>query len=355
MKNNPLSRTVMFPFRLQIDPMERLLVISIKGNPEFSGIEPQVFDDAINGKGMRIIRYRKDGKVDVYWQPGVKVDRNKFVIGKGTSDFVETEISPSLFEITPQGINLDIAFTDLQGRKNELKIREFATNKKAFPLLAPISADIENPIQFNVVYMPDFDFVRRAGTFVDGKIGDSAIQLDSIPLLLGGHRVWLARYGVNPVIGILNPPMDHPTIVDIPDTGNIEIDGMKITADHNGSLTSMSAGEEPSSVKVEFSPGFPNLKDFSESTSSSGRWSFHAAGAQITGGTYALVKRGESIEVELDVLENWKPANLPLPITILTSVVRMFRTWPSTYRWKGVINPGEKPSMTGKWERVRRH
>src|SRR5512133_1485355 len=205
MKNNKLSRTIIFPFRLQIDPMVRLLVIDIKGNPEFSGIEPQVFDDAINGKGMRIIRYRNNGKVDVYWQPGVKVDRNKFVIGKGTSDFVETEISPSLFEITPQGINLDIAFTDLQGRKNELKIRESASNKKGFPLLAPISANIENPIQFNVVYMPDFDFVFRSGTFVDGRIGDSHIQLDSIPLLLGGRRVWLARYGVNPVIGILNP------------------------------------------------------------------------------------------------------------------------------------------------------
>src|SRR5512133_882950 len=146
MKNNKLSRTIIFPFRLQIDPMVRLLVIDIKGNPEFSGIEPQVFDDAINGKGMRIIRYRNNGQVYVYWQTGVQVDRNKFVIGNGTSDFVETEISPSLFEITPQGISLDSAFTERQRRKNQLTLQESSSNKQGFPLLAPISANIEHPI-----------------------------------------------------------------------------------------------------------------------------------------------------------------------------------------------------------------
>lgn len=62
-------RRLVLPIRLGIDPMEKLLVASFKGDPEFEGFEPQVFDDPINGKGMRVLRYRKDGKVDVYWQP----------------------------------------------------------------------------------------------------------------------------------------------------------------------------------------------------------------------------------------------------------------------------------------------
>jgi hypothetical protein len=36
----------MLPIRVGLDPMERLLVATFKGDPEFEAIEPQVFDDA---------------------------------------------------------------------------------------------------------------------------------------------------------------------------------------------------------------------------------------------------------------------------------------------------------------------
>ncbi|NJD78907.1 MAG: hypothetical protein FIB08_17745 [Candidatus Methanoperedens sp.] len=61
-------RHLVLPIRVGIEPMERLLVTSFKNDPEFEGLEPQVFDDPINGKGMRVLRYRKDGMVDVYLQ-----------------------------------------------------------------------------------------------------------------------------------------------------------------------------------------------------------------------------------------------------------------------------------------------
>ena len=115
---------LVLPIRLGIDPMEGLLVASFKGDPEFEGLEPQVFDDPINGKGMRVLRYRKDGRVDVYWQPGVKVDRSTFTVGAGIGDFAQTTIDPAHFEITAQGVDLNIAFTDAQGRKVELRVRE---------------------------------------------------------------------------------------------------------------------------------------------------------------------------------------------------------------------------------------
>ena len=72
---------IVLPIRIGIDPMERLLVASFKGDPEFEMIEPQIFDDPVNGKGMRVLRYRKDQKIDVYWQPGVKTDRSTITIG----------------------------------------------------------------------------------------------------------------------------------------------------------------------------------------------------------------------------------------------------------------------------------
>ncbi len=111
-------RRLVLPIRLGIDPMEKLLVASFKGDSEFEGFEPQVFDDPINGEGMRVLRYRKDGKVDVYWQPGVRVDKSTFTVGAGIGDFAETAIEPAHFEITESGVDLHVAFTDVQGRQS---------------------------------------------------------------------------------------------------------------------------------------------------------------------------------------------------------------------------------------------
>ncbi len=44
-------------------------------------------------------------------------------------------------------------------------------------------------------------------------------------------------------------------------------------------------------------------------------------------------------------------SGLPLCMEIFTRVVRMFRTWPATYRWRGVVELGEVPVMSGAWER----
>jgi len=342
---------LLLPLRVGHDPMEKLLVATFKGDPEFEGIEPQVFDDPVNGKGMRVLRYRKDGKVDVYWQPGVHVDRSAFVIGAGIGDFAEAVIDPARFEITTRGVNLHVAFTDTQRRNIELRIREDAPGKKGFPFLAPVGANIEKPLQLFLVYMPDIDFVRRAGSLVNGRIGDRHLRPASLPILLHGRRVWLIRYVASPVIGTLNPPSSRPLIVELPVPGSVDIDGMSVVADGNGSVTRLSSGQDPSRVEVDCVPGFPNLLDLQDEGSTSGRWSIQIAGVLITGGSYRASREDGRIAVELDVTERWKPSGLPLSVEIFTRVARMFRTWPSTYRWRGVVELGAAPTMSGVWER----
>ena len=53
---------MIFPGRVYIDPMGRLLFVTFKGDPEIEELESQVFDNPINGKSMRVTRYRKDGR-----------------------------------------------------------------------------------------------------------------------------------------------------------------------------------------------------------------------------------------------------------------------------------------------------
>lgn len=345
------SRQVMLPIRVGLDPMEKLLVANFKGAPEFDGIEPQIFDDAVNGRGMRVLRYRKDGRVDVYWQPGVRVDRSTFTVGAGLGDFAETTIEPARFEITAQGVDLHLAFADAQGRQVELQIRE-GSGERGFPLLAPVGADIEKPVQLFLVYMPDIRLVRYAGTLVEGHIGDRALRPAFFPIPLRGCRRHFIRYAAGPLIGTLNPPARRPLVVELAVPGNAEVDGMSLVADAKGSIARLSAGQEACRVEIDFLPGFPNLLELADGGSASGRWSIRIAGVRITGGAYSAAREGGRVAVELDVTEPWQPSGLPLSMELFTRVARVFRTWPSTYRWRGMVELGAVPAMSGSWERA---
>jgi hypothetical protein len=349
--NIPSVRKIIIPIRLGIDPMERLLVVSFKGDPEFEGFEPQVFDDPINGRGMRVLRYRKDGKVDLYFQPGVRVDRSTFTVGAGIGDFVETTIEPAQFEITQSSLNLHVAFTDAQGRKVELSVHEDTHGKSGFPLLAPVGADVEKPPRLMLVFMPSIDLVRRTGSMFEGRVGDRILRPVSFPILLDWQRVLFIRYAAKPVIGTLNPPMSKPLTIKMPAPGSAEVDGMMIVADEKGSVARINAGLEPRQVEMDFLPSFPNLPDLPQGDSSAGRWSIRIMGVPITGGSYHALGEGDCVAVELDVTENWKPSGLPFCMKIFTRVVSMFRTWPETYRWRGVVELGAEPVMSGVWER----
>jgi hypothetical protein len=249
-------------------------------------------------------------------------------------------------------VDLHVAFTDAQDRQIEIRILEDAPGKRGFPLLAPVGADIRKPPQLFLVYMPEIDLVRRAGSLVEGRIGDRALRPASLPILLRGRRVWFIRYAARPVVGTLNPPMSRPLIVELPVPGSVETGGMSVVADGDGSVTRIGAGQDPGRVEVDFLPGFPNLLGLPSDGSASGRWSIRIAGAPITGGSYRASRDGGRVAVELDVTEHWKPSGLPLSMEIFTRLVRMFRTWPSTYRWRGVVELGAAPAMSGVWERI---
>ncbi len=91
------------PFRIDIDPMERLLLINIENDPDslYIGFEPQVFDDQINGSGQLVIAWRVDGKVDVYHQPGLKLSPEKYnIAGKGLANMLEREMPDAFFFVS---------------------------------------------------------------------------------------------------------------------------------------------------------------------------------------------------------------------------------------------------------------
>jgi hypothetical protein len=349
MSNDQRVQKIALPFRIGIDPMERLLVASFKGDPEFEMIEPQIFDDPVNGKGMRVLRYRTDQKVDVYWQPGVKTDWTTISIGGGIGDFQEVNIEPARFEITDRGIDLHLVFTDAQKRKVEFKILENTIVNNRFPLLAPVGKDIDNPLRLFLVYMHEFDFVRKKDTKVLARIGDRELLPVSFPILRNYQKVILMRYSAAPVVGTINPPMDMPVVFEVTGPGSVEVDGMRVSVDEYRKTTQITVGQELRKVQVDFDPGFPNLLDLPEGTTEEGRWTFRISDTVITGGSYNLLRNGDSVAVEVDVTEAWKPSGLPLSFEIFTQLVRSFRSWPTTYKWKGIVRLNDTLTMDGSW------
>jgi len=346
-------RTIIFPLNIGIDPMERLLVADFSGDPEFSALEPQVFNDPVNGKGIRVLRYRHDNLVDVYWQPGVHTDRNTITIGAGIGDFAETIIEPARFECTDRGVDLHVAFTDLKGRRVELKIQEKSHDAGRMPLLAPVGSNIDKPLRLFLVYMLDFDFVQRKGTVIHAKIGDRMLTPATFPLLRNFHRVWLARYASRMIIGTFNPPMTRPSVFDLAVPGSASVDGMNVSVDEDGTITWVRAGGQGNGAEVGFLPGFPNLADLADGAGKTGRWTYRIAGAVITGGSYSLERQGDRVFLEVDCTEHWRPSGIPFGFRIFMSLARFFHTWPATYRWKGIVTLGKEPALSGAWERKR--
>lgn len=340
----------LFPFYIDLDPMERLMVASIKNDPEFTMIEPQYFCDQINGRGLRVLLYRRDGKVDVYWQKGVIVNRDTITIGSGINFFQEVEMDPSEFNITDTGVKCHLKFKDSVGKRVELKVFENAQGIKPFSFLAPVGKDILDPKRLFLAHMLSFDFVRKKETIFTGQIGDRPIQPESFPLLRGNKKVLFTRYSAQPVVGVLNPDNFKPLIFTAKPGSKFSMGHMQVITDEHNRVVKAGVYEKKKTAELVFPDGFPDLAGLTEKDAKIGNWQYHICGEQITGGTYSLLRSGAKVDVKLDVTHNWKPEAMPLSFRIFTKVVKSFRTWPTTYMWQGRADL-ENESMTGGWSR----
>jgi hypothetical protein len=344
------QKKFVLPIRLSIDPMERLLVANFKNDPEFEMLEPQLFDDPINGKGLRILRYRTNKKVDVYWQPGVFVDRNTFDIGAGIGDFAETDISPAHFEITEHGVDLDIAFTDQQNRRIELVIKENTKVDHRFPFLAPVGNEIEKPKKLFLVDMLEFDFIKRKGTAFHAQIGDRTLSPSNFPISRDKQKVFFTRYASRLLIGMINPPFAKPVIAEITVPGENKIGEMNLFINGKQEVENIWVENDSDKIELIFDDGFPNLLALNQNKTVNGRWKYRSANTILTGGTYSLLRKGDLVDVELDVTQKWRPGDIPFSFKVFTCVVRSFLNWPKTYRWKAKVDLAEM-TMNGHWER----
>ena len=69
------SGQVLCPFDLRVWDVDRMLNFEIADNACYEGLELQVFDDPVHGRGMIVLLKRRgDGRFDIYRQPGLTLD-----------------------------------------------------------------------------------------------------------------------------------------------------------------------------------------------------------------------------------------------------------------------------------------
>jgi hypothetical protein len=286
---------------------------------------------------------RRDGRrVDYYQQRGLRIDRRGYEIGGGTGSWTDIDFDMAHLAVAPDGVDAMARFTDVDGRPIEIRVddRDGQPRRRA-GLLAPVSAGIERPTSLLLVWMPRFDLVRVAGE-------PPTIRIDGVDVATGRlpgmrlHRRHLIKYAAPVVTVEVNRAHGGPMPAhddDVTLEGSDEIRAVRVER----------AGHR---ARLLLDPSFPDVVGLPAGAHVAGRWHVEVDGAHLTGGTWSVARMAASAEVGMDVDERWKPGPLPWLMRVVTTLVPVFRRWPTTYRWRADVRVAPEPGMTAYWERT---
>jgi hypothetical protein len=342
------GQRVLCPFVLQVWDVDRMLNFEIADDPHYEGLELQVFDDPVHGRGMVVLlRRRQDGRFDVYRQPGLALDPAYVQIGGELGEWRQASIEPARFEIGPCGIDVDVRLSDLAGREIRVRIDD-RDGRRRHPgtLLAPVGSTIEHPVSLPLFLMGGCDLVRKTGPAFDLRIGGRRATTGRLP---GGwlHRRRLVKYTAAPTAVVLNPAGDGPVAAVDPRTpGNVRFDG---ASNRIESLQARTAGH---CAGLVLEPALPDVARLRPGGLATGAWRLDIDDTPaVVGGSWTVERRQDHADVVLDVTRGWRPRGLPPLMAAVTRVAPVFRNWPKTYRWSATITLGDPALLRSRWER----
>ncbi len=354
------------PFTIEIDPMERMLLVNFEQDPDstYVGFEPQVFDDTIHGTGHIVLGWRVDGRVDVFHQPGITLDPCTYdIAGKGLANMVKREMKSAYFDVSEAGVQAYYSFHDVDDRPIEIKINEHNTRKRRpFSLLAPMGDAAENPSAIPLLFLHDFYFVRRKDTEFRITINGKAHKPDNfpMPLPLFGSMMYYTRYSSGPLIVTLNQAFDDKMpVIQVKEDTEITSGDITYSIEFDAStpvLRSIQKKHKQHEIRIAFEPAFPNLRTMPEANTITG--SFVVSASSATGrveGYYKVERLKDQIRVVMEPSGGWVPNPDSLTLRFIYTVGKIFKNWPKTYRWTASISENESSElhMRSSWERLK--
>lgn len=335
------EKTVVIPFGLAYNPMEKLAIINFEKQPDsvYVGLEPQYFDDDIYGRGYRIIGYRLDGYVDVYDDMNLNhINGETFdVAGKGLCERLSVRIENPIFEKNAGCVNISFKFIDKIGRTIDVRIVEKSSmNTKGMNLLAPIGSSTENPSHLPLFFLYEFDFIRKHKTVVELFIDGKKIKQDNFPVPLPKdfQRRYYSRYSTDCQIIEFANAKNHIIEECVLNSAGLVLQGPLEYQYSYGSLQKITLKHTKHPLFVEFGLGFPDIRSLNESTKYVD--TFKVTVDEVMGyvsGEYSITSKEDTITIELIPSSGWTPVPNSLLTKILFGKKSIFCSWPKTYKY----------------------
>jgi hypothetical protein len=347
-KEGAAHHGLLCPFELQVWTVDRMLNFEITDDPVYEGLELQVFDDPAHGRGMIVLlKRRQDGRFDIYRQPGLQLDPEIAQVGGELGEWVETDIDPARLEITPGGVDVEVGFTDRQGRPIHVRLDD-RNGRRRHPgtLLAPVGSTLDRPTALCLFLMGGCDLLRKTGRAFQIRIGGRQATTGSLP---AGwlHRRRLVKYTADPSVVVLNRAHDGP----VPAVDPAEPNGVELSQGATG-IAALAAEGGGHRARLALAPALPDLAQLPPGVAMEGTWRLGIDhDPAVVAGTWTVERHDDHVDLVVDVTRGWQPSGLPLLMGIVTKVAPVFRTWPATYRWSARVTLGDPPTMSSRWER----
>jgi hypothetical protein len=197
-------------------------------------------------------------------------------------------------------------------------------------MLAPAGAAMTHPRFFPFFWMGEIGFLRWRGATVDVRVGG---QRRSVVRL--GVPWRLVRYATSPMTAVWNEATDGPAAeVD-------EVELARLTVERAGHVLS-----------VEHHPPFPDVARMHRGAAASGRLTACVDGRAQFGGSWWARRTDEAADIGVVVDRPWDPGPQPALARAVFTLLRVFRTWPTTYRWQATVDLSRStPTIRGGWSR----
>lgn len=327
---------------LRVEPIAAMLNFELADHPVYSGVEVQRFDDDVHGQGLLVfLNRREDDRADFYVSDGLSLDRSMFHIGAGIGEWSTAMFESATLEVAADGVRCEVAFTDRHGTRIELDIDDTDGHpRRRGGLLAPVGAGIQHPRSLLLVWMPTFDLVRTGGR-VSISFDGAKAATGALPLA-GLHRHRLVKYAADLDVITINPMAGDRSAVAAAEHLQLGVDDKSVHA-------LVGAGGR---VVWHLEPPVADIREMGAHASQSGRWTIAADRQVLTGGTWSIRRTGEDASMLLEVTRPWWPRRVPLLMRVVTTLLGVFRRWPTTYRFAGVIDLSPPWTLRGGWHRT---
>lgn len=352
--------------QLHVAPMARLLLLNMPKGEVYTGVEPQWFDDDVHGRGLLVILYRVDGRVDVYHQPSVAPDPDGYEIEAGLHQIVACDFARARLEISAHGMDADIAFSDRDGREIVVRVHEQTGRRGGrFALLAPLGHAIQQPQAMPLFFMYDFSFIKVRGTALEISVDGVLQTLPKLPVPLDGSRVYMGRYCADPLITFLNPaptgaqagalPVAGPGTVTAGETAY-----MLEMVNGRPAMRALSAGRTGNpgmparQTRLTFAPPLPEVTGLADGETVYGRFAITSdPAAGEVNGQWQLARRGDRVTLRLHPDAGWRPGEKQWMPRLIFALLRPFTQWPKTYEWTATVDLSQQPpQVRSHWRRT---